>query len=39
MTLQAKPAAFKAGFKGGKAPHFAAPAIHPVMARAAAELS
>ena len=38
MTLQAKLDAFKADFKGGKAPYFAAPEIHPVMERATAEL-
>jgi peroxiredoxin len=38
MTLQAKLDAFKADFKGGKAPYFAPPHIHPVMERATAEL-
>jgi peroxiredoxin len=38
MTLQAKLDAFKADFKGGKAPYFAPPEIHPVMERATAEL-
>jgi peroxiredoxin len=38
MTLQAKLDAFKADFKGGKAPYFAPPEIHPVMARATEEL-
>lgn len=38
MTLQAKLDAFKADFKGGKAPYFAPPAIHPIMERATAEL-
>lgn len=38
MTLQAKLDAFKADFKGGKAPYFAPPEIHPIMARATAEL-
>lgn len=39
MTLQAKLDAFKADFKGGKAPYFAPPEIHPIMARATAELA
>lgn len=38
MTLQDKLDAFKADFKGGKAPYFAPPEIHPVMERATAEL-
>jgi peroxiredoxin len=38
MTLQAKLDAFKADFKGGKAPYFAPAEIHPVMERATAEL-
>ena len=38
MTLQAKLDAFKADFKGGKAPYFAPPDIHPIMERATAEL-
>ena len=38
MTLQAKLDAFKADFKGGKAPYFAPPEIHPIMKRATAEL-
>lgn len=38
MTLQAKLDAFKADFKGGKAPYFASQEIHPVMERATAEL-
>jgi len=38
MTLQAKLDAFKADFKGGKAPYFAPPEIHAVMERATAEL-
>jgi peroxiredoxin len=38
MTLQARLDAFKADFKGGKAPYFAPPEIHPVMERATAEL-
>lgn len=38
MTLQDKLDAFKADFKGGKAPYFAPPDIHPVMERATAEL-
>lgn len=38
MTLQARLDAFKADFKAGKAPYFAPPEIHPVMARATAEL-
>lgn len=38
MTLQSKLAAFKADFKGGKAPYFAPPEIHPIMERATAEL-
>ncbi|HEU5435535.1 MAG TPA: peroxiredoxin-like family protein [Telluria sp.] len=38
MTLQAKLDAFKADFKGGKAPYFAPQEIHPVMERATAEL-
>lgn len=38
MTLQAKLDAFKADFKGGRAPYFAPPEIHPVMERATAEL-
>lgn len=38
MTLQAKLDAFKADFKGGKAPYFAPPEIHPIMERATAEL-
>jgi len=39
MTLQAKLDAFKADFKGGKAPYFAPPEIHPIMERATAELA
>ena len=38
MSLQAKLDAFKADFKGGKAPYFAPPEIHPIMERATAEL-
>jgi peroxiredoxin len=38
MSLQARLDAFKADFKGGKAPYFAPPEIHPVMERATAEL-
>jgi peroxiredoxin len=38
MSLQARLDAFKADFKGGKAPFFAPPEIHPVMERATAEL-
>jgi peroxiredoxin len=38
MTLQARLDAFKADFKGGKAPYFAPPEIHPIMERATAEL-
>ncbi|HLX00800.1 MAG TPA: peroxiredoxin-like family protein [Trinickia sp.] len=38
MSLQDKLDAFKADFKGGKAPYFAPPEIHPVMERATAEL-
>jgi peroxiredoxin len=38
MSLQQKLDAFKADFKGGKAPYFAPPEIHPVMERATAEL-
>lgn len=38
MTLQAKLDAFKADFKGGKAPYFAPPEIHPIMERATAAL-
>jgi peroxiredoxin len=38
MKLQDKLDAFKADFKGGKAPYFAPPEIHPVMERATAEL-
>jgi peroxiredoxin len=38
MSLQAKLDAFKADFKGGKAPYFAPPQIHPIMERATAEL-
>ena len=38
MSLQEKLDAFKADFKGGKAPYFAPPEIHPVMERATAEL-
>lgn len=38
MTLQAKLDAFKADFRGGKAPYFAPTDIHPVMERATAEL-
>lgn len=38
MSLQAKLDAFKADFKGEKAPYFAPPEIHPVMERATAEL-
>jgi hypothetical protein len=38
MTLQAKLDAFKADFKGGKAPYFAPQEIHPIMERATAEL-
>lgn len=37
MSLQAKLDAFKADFKGGKAPYFAPPEIHPVMERATTE--
>jgi peroxiredoxin len=39
MTLQARLDAFKADFKGGKAPYFAPPEIHPIMERATAELT
>ena len=38
MSLQAKLDAFKADFTAGKAPYFAPPEIHPIMARATAEL-
>lgn len=38
MSLQDKLNAFKADFKGGKAPYFAPPEIHPGMERATAEL-
>lgn len=38
MTLQSRLDAFKADFKGGKAPYFAPPEIHAVMERATAEL-
>ncbi|OTP70957.1 peroxiredoxin-like family protein [Caballeronia sordidicola] len=38
MSLQAKLDAFKADFKAGKAPFFAPAEIHPIMARATAEL-
>lgn len=38
MTLQSKLDAFKSDFKGGKAPYFAPPEIHPIMERATAEL-
>jgi peroxiredoxin len=38
MALQEKLDALKADFKGGKAPYFAPPEIHPVMERATAEL-
>jgi len=38
MSLQAKLDAFKADFKGGKAPFFAPAEIHPIMERATAEL-
>jgi peroxiredoxin len=38
MTLQAKLDAFKADFVAGKPPYNAPPEIHPVMARATAEL-
>lgn len=38
MSLQQKLDAFKADFKGGKAPYFAPPEIHPIMERATAEL-
>ena len=38
MTLQTKLDAFKADFRGGKAPYFAPPEIHPIMERATAEL-
>lgn len=38
MTLQARLDAFKADFKGGKAPYFAPQDIHPIMERATAEL-
>jgi peroxiredoxin len=38
MSLQDKLNAFKADFKGGKAPYFAPPEIHPVMERATADL-
>ncbi|MEC5218123.1 peroxiredoxin [Actimicrobium sp. GrIS 1.19] len=38
MSLQAKLDAFKTDFKAGKAPFFAPAEIHPVMARATAEL-
>ena len=38
MSLQARLDAFKADFKGGKAPYFAPPEIHPIMERATAEL-
>lgn len=38
MSLQEKLDAFKADFKGGRAPYFAPPEIHPVMERATAEL-
>lgn len=39
MWFQNKLDAFKAEFKGGKAPYFAPPEIHPVMERATAELT
>jgi peroxiredoxin len=38
MSLQQKLDAFKADFKGGKAPYFAPSEIYPVMERATAEL-
>lgn len=38
MSLQDKLDAFKADFKGGKAPYFAPREIHPIMERATAEL-
>lgn len=38
MTLQEKLDAFKADFKAGKPPYNAPPEIHPIMARATAEL-
>lgn len=38
MSLQDKLDAFKADFKGGKAPYFAPPEIHPIMERATAEM-
>ena len=38
MSLQDKLDAFKADFKGGKAPYYAPPEIHPIMERATAEL-
>ncbi|CAE6765257.1 Thiol-disulfide oxidoreductase ResA [Paraburkholderia domus] len=38
MSLQARLDAFKADFKGGKAPYFAPQEIHPIMERATAEL-
>ncbi|OAJ55110.1 alkyl hydroperoxide reductase [Paraburkholderia ginsengiterrae] len=38
MSLQDKLDAFKADFKGGKAPFFAPPEIHPIMERATTEL-
>jgi peroxiredoxin len=39
MSLQARLDAFKTDFKGGKAPYFAPPEIHPIMERATAELA
>ena len=38
MSLKEKLDSFKADFKGGKAPFFAPPEIHPIMERATAEL-
>lgn len=38
MSLQDKLDAFKADFKGGKAPYYAPPEVHPIMERATAEL-
>lgn len=38
MSLQQKLDAFKADFVAGKAPYFAPPEIHPIMARATADL-
>lgn len=38
MTLQARLDAFKADFRGGKAPYFAPAEVHPIMERATAEL-